>query len=500
MNFDALFEEARRYPNARVGGVDLHGTACDVPTAQLLAQAHDLAGRLQESGLRKGMQVGLQLSNCYEFLLWDLACLCLGAVVHALPEDLPADKVAGITKKHHAALWVCQKEENFPGMAQRVAAADTQLAGFPVDTSATVLADADVYSRVYSSGTSGYLKGLEISRRGTEYLVTDFIRDFGLCDTDSHLIFLPLSNYQQRMSVYGCLWAGASFKVIHHTTVFQELGRYRPSFIVAPPTIYENIYHLFGRGPDAHATLSAFFGGKIRFMITGMAPIRKELLSAFASHGLNLVEAYGVTETGMIAWNTVAQQRIGSVGRPIHAEHVHFTAESEIVIRRPYPLTKTYFDSAGDDRAATFQADGSIMTGDIGTLDAEGFLTLSGRKKEIIVTGGGAKFHPEELERALLEIGGVKHAVVMLSQGDNRVVALLVIQDPEDADALVRLDQAIAELNDTLPSYQRIQRRVLSATMPSIDNGMLTRNLKCDRRGVYRHFQAAIEERQESMV
>lgn len=500
MNFDDLFEEARKHPDARIAGVDLHGNTRDLPTAQVLAQASDLARRLQASGLRKGMQVGLQLANCHEYLVWDLACLCVGAVVHALPEELPVDKVAGIIGKHHAALWVCQKEENFQGMKQRVAAADTELATFPVDTGATVLADADVYSRVYSSGTSGYLKGLEISRRGTEYLVTDFIRDFGLCDTDSHLIFLPLSNYQQRMSVYGCLWAGASFKVIHHTTVFQELGRYRPSFIVAPPTIYENIHHLFGRGPDARATLTAFFGGNIRFMITGMAPIRKELLSAFNGHGLNLVEAYGVTETGMIAWNTVAQQRIGSVGRPIHPEHVHFSAESEIVIRRPYPLTKTYFDSAGDDRAATFQADGSILTGDIGTLDAEGFLSLSGRKKEIIVTGGGAKFHPEELERVLLEIDGVKHAVVMLSQGDNRVVAVLVTADPEDAGTLARLDRAIAALNETLPSYQRIQRRVVSDAMPSIDNGMLTRNLKCDRRSVYRHFQAAIEGHQGSTV
>lgn len=498
MNFDDLFEQARTHPQARVAGVDLHGTAHDVPSTQLLAQAQDLAGRLQASGLRKGMQVGLQLSNCYEYLVWDLACLCVGAVVHALPEDLPADKVTGITGKHHAALWVGQTEANFAGMAQRVGAADTHLAAFPVDTGATVLTDADVYSRVYSSGTSGYLKGLEISRRGTEVLVSDFIRDFGLCDTDSHLIFLPLSNYQQRLSVYGCLCAGVSFKIIHHLTVFQELGRYRPSFIVAPPTIYENIHHLFGRGPDARERLSAFFGGNIRFMITGMAPIRKELLSAFVGHGLNLLEAYGVTETGMIAWNTLSQQRIGSVGRPIHAENLHFTAESEIVIRRPYPLTKTYFDSAGEDRAATFQADGAIMTGDIGALDAQGFLSLSGRKKEIIVTGGGAKFHPEQLERALLEIGAVKHAVVMLSHNDHRVVAVLVIDEPDDGATLARLEHAVAALNETLPSYQRIQRQVVSGIVPSIDNGMLTRNLKCDRRGVYRHFQAAIEGRQES--
>lgn len=496
MQFDGLFEQARKHGQATVAAARLRGGACEVKVGELLDEALSLAERLEASGVRRGMQIGVQLPNCYEYLVWDLASLCVGAVLHTLPEELPADKVGDITRKHRAALWVYQKEENFAGLAHGVDGGATGAAAFPVDTEATVLEDADVYSRVYSSGTSGYLKGLEISRRGTEVLVSDFIRDFGLCEADSHLIFLPLSNYQQRLSMYGCLWAGASFKVVHHTTVFQELGRYRPSFIIAPPAIYENIHHLFGRGPDAAAKLSAFFGGNIRFMITGMAPIRKELLYAFNEHGLNLLEAYGVTETGMIAWNTPRERRVGSVGRPIHADHVHFTAESEIVIKRPHPLSKTYFDSSAGDLTATFQADGSIVTGDIGVLDADGFLSLSGRKKEIIVTSGGAKFHPEALERALLDLGGIKHAVVMLSGSDNRVAAVLVIDDDQDPEALARIDGNIAALNDTLPSYQRIQRRVVTSTMPSIDNGMLTRNLKCDRRGVYRHFQAAIDGRQ----
>jgi long-subunit acyl-CoA synthetase (AMP-forming) len=197
----------------------------------------------------------------------------------------------------------------------------------------------------------------------------------------------------------------------------------------------------------------------------------------------------------MIAWNTPTRQRIASVGKPIHADHVHFTPESEIVIRRPHPLSKGYFDSAEEDRAATFQPDGAIMTGDIGTLDADGFLSLSGRKKEIIVTSGGAKFHPETLERALLEIGGITHAVVTMAKGDGRIAAVLVSQEHDDAAARARIDSGVAALNERLPSYQRIHRVVLTGAAPSIDNGMLTRNLKCDRRGVYRYHEAAIEGR-----
>lgn len=496
MNFEHLFDAARRHADATIGATLLSGEPCEVRAPQLLDEALELAGRLQEAGLRRGMQVGLQLPNCYEYLLWDLATLHLGAVLHALPEDLPAAQVAAIAGRHHAALWVYQKADNFAGLANSVAggAARAQ-AALPVDAAATVLGDADLHARVYSSGSSGYLKGLDISRRGTEVLVSDFIRDFGIGAHDAHLIFLPLSNYQQRLSVYGCLWAGASLKVIHHTAVFQELARYRPSFIVAPPAIYEAMHRLLGRGPDAREKLSAFLGGRIRFMITGMAPVRKELLLAFNSHGLALREAYGVTETGMIAWNTLEQHRAGSVGRPIHAGHVQFTPESEIVIRRPHPLSKGYFDSAEGDRSATFQPDGAILTGDIGTLDADGFLSLNGRKKEIIVTGGGAKFHPEMLERALLEIEGVAQAVVMLSRGDYRLTAVLVAEGHEDAALRARIDSGVAALNGTLPDYQRIQRSVVTGTALSIENGMLTRNLKCDRRGVYRHHEAAIEGR-----
>lgn len=498
MDFENLFDQARKHPGAEVSARKADGDTCTVPSAQLLDEAQALADRLAASGVTRGMQIGLQAQNGYEYLLWDLAAIRLGAVLHTLPEDLPADAIAAVVEAQRAALWVFEKAENFDGVGNGVAIADTLSRNeFPVAADAATIAETDLHSRVYSSGSSGRLKGLNISRRGTEGLVSDFIADFALAPADSHLIFLPLSNYQQRLSVYGCLWAGASFKVVHHTAIFQEIGRYAPSFIVAPPAIYEVIYNLFGRGADAAEKLPAFFGGKIRFMITGMAPISRELLVGFNRHGLNLLEAYGVTETGMIAWNTPGQSRIGSVGRPIHPEHVHLTDESEVVIKRPFPLSLGYFDSSSEDSAATFRADGSIATGDMGVIDADGFLSLSGRKKEIIVTSGGSKFHPEEIERALVAIAGVRHAVVTMSAGDGKLVAVLVVDAQTGPDAIVAIEQGIQAMNESVASYKRIHRKVVTTTMLTIENGMLTRNLKYDRRGIYRHFQAQIESGEE---
>jgi long-subunit acyl-CoA synthetase (AMP-forming) len=494
MDFKNLFDEARGHADAQLSATQVNGESRTVTFAQFLSEAAMLADRLAASGLGKNMQVGLQASNCYEYLVWDLATIRLGAILHAIPQELPPEKVAAIAESNNFALLACETPENLESVANGIALADTlSTVAFPVNQNALLLDGDDLHSRVYSSGSSGYLKGLNISRRGTEILVSDFIADFGLCVTDSHLIFLPLSNYQQRLSVYGCLWTGASFKVVHHTAVLLELGRYGPSFLVAPPTIYENIYNSFGRGADGKERLSVFLGGNIRFMITGMAPIRKELLSAFQNFGLMLLEAYGVTETGMIAWNTPQQQRIGSVGRPIHPEHVYFTDESEIIIKRESPLSTGYFDCPESEQAITFLADGSIATGDIGLLDGDGFLSLTGRKKEIIITSGGSKFHPEEVERSLSSIEAIKQAVVMMSKTDTKLVAVLVTDSGDDPDIARQIDRDIQALNASVPSYKHIHRHVVTSTMPTVDNGMLTRNLKWDRRGVYQYFQAEIE-------
>lgn len=493
MNFATLLERARHHTSNTFSARRVDGSDHQVSIPALLDEVEALAARLKQAGIRSGMQIGLQAANGYEYVLWDLAAIRLGALIHAVPEDLSPEKLAALIQRHDAALWVCESESALPGHRYRVGLADTWTdRPFIIDPAAGSLENPDLYTRVYSSGSSGYLKGLNISRRGTEALVSDFIADFALDANDSHLIFLPLSNYQQRLSVYGCLWAGASLRVVRHTSVFQELGTFKPSFIVAPPAIYENIYHVHGRGPQAASKLHAFLGGNIRFMITGMAPIRHEVLRAYNELGFQLLEAYGVTETGMIAWNTPAVQCIGSVGRPIHPEHVHFNEESEVLIRRPLPLALGYFDSAGSDGAQTFLADGTIATGDVGSLDADGFLYLRGRKKEIILTSGGAKFHPEELERKLAALTWVRHAIVLQSQRGQEVVAVLVT-DEAAAPADGAVDEAIRSLNQSLPSYMHISRKVVTSTVPSTENGMLTRNLKYDRKGIYRNFQQEIE-------
>ncbi len=498
MRFDELFQRVRAHGETRLSGKGISGAEVERTVPAFLDDVAALAQRLLSSGAVAGMQIALQSSNCYEYLVWDLAAIKLGLIIHAVPEDLPQGKLEEIARKQSIALWVYENEANVTSFENMAPLSGTQDASpLPVATDATPLDDPDLLTRVYSSGTSGYLKGLNISRHGTELLVSDFIEAFHLDTHDSHLIFLPLSNYQQRMSVYACLWSGSSFRVVRYPTLFQELGRYAPTFIIAPPAIYENVHNAFGRGAGARDKLRGVLGGNIRFMITGMAPIRKDVQQAFNDEGFPLLEAYGVTETGMIAWNTPKLHRIGAVGQLIHADHVDFSDEAEIVIRRPHPLSKGYFESAGSDGSNTFLADGRIATGDIGSVDADGFLTLRGRKKEIIVTSGGAKFHPEEVERALASSVPASHAIVLASRRDGRIVAVLVTEADADEALLERIDAGIRLANATLPGYMGVAHRVVTQTPPSIENGMLTRNLKYDRNGVYRHFQAGIEMQEE---
>lgn len=494
MNFTNLLDETRKHARSRVSAKQISGEERDVSFVEFLDEVDALAGRLSASGIGQGMQIGFQAPNCYEYLVWDLAAMKLGAVIHAIPDDLPVEKINALSLNQRMALWVCDKPEHLASLPDSILLAGSLSdQPMPIDWTADVLPDRDLYSRAYSSGSAGYLKGLNISRKGTELFVSDFIAAFELRSTDSHLIFLPLSIYQQRLSVYACLWAGTSIKVVRHTAIFQELGRYKPSFIIAPPVIYENIYNLFGRGTGAKEKLSTFLGGNIRFMITGMAPIRTEILHTFNEHGFQLREAYGTTETGIIAWNTEKVMQAGSVGIPLHPDQVHLSDESEVIVRKPFPLSKGYFDYNEAENSDTFLPDGGIATGDIGVINADGFLTLKGRKKELIVTGGGAKLHPEELEQALLSMPIVKHAIVLVSARTRRLIAALVVEQAADPDTIRLIDDGISELNGSVPAYKNINRKIITSTIPSVDNGMLTKNLKYDRKAIYRFFQAEIE-------
>ncbi|VEL98348.1 long-subunit acyl-CoA synthetase (AMP-forming) [Alteromonas sp. 76-1] len=488
-----LLERALLFSNSTIDTKSSSGQQIFVTFDKFVEDVRNLASRLSKAGISKGHFIGLQSPNCYEALVWDLATIELGSIIHFFPEESQLDNIKKFERENQIALWVTNNK-NVIEQVQHVCLLDVALSGEPivVNSNAVRSNQSDLLTRVYSSGTSGYLKGLEISSQGTERLVLDFVNAFSLNNEDKHLIFLPLSNYQQRLSVYGCLYSGASIALCHFSVVFNELRRVSPTFIIAPPAIYENIYHLYLQDENAKESVSNFLGNNVRFMITGMAPIRTNILQAFSKWELPLFEAYGVTETGMIAWNTFSENCIGSVGKPINRDHVLLTDDKEILIDRPFPLSRGYFECSDQDNKNTYLGSGLIATGDIGEFNESGFLFLIGRKKEIIVTSGGIKFHPEQIEKRLNLIVDVLQSVVVISKETKKVHAVIVVPNTDKEFCSNILEQAQA-INYSLESYQQIQNFVFTDTIFTIENEMLTRNLKLNRKAIYTNFENRIE-------
>jgi long-subunit acyl-CoA synthetase (AMP-forming) len=332
---------------------------------------------------------------------------------------------------------------------------------------------------------------LLITRRGAEDLATEFIDTFGITQEDRFLFFLPLSHFQQRLSVYMCLYSGTSVMHTPYTHVFHDIPRFQPTFLLNPPVFYETalatlLPRLSVAGRE-EKTLNAGFGGKVRFMITGMAPTRRNVLEAYQRLGVPLLEAYGITEVGSVTWNVPGDNRIGTVGRPLRNHRITLAADSEVLVRARNPLSKGYFEAEEGETERTFLPDGSIATGDAGEF-VDGHLVLKGRKKDIIITGAGVKFHPAELEERILTFEAVKQAVVISDSRRGDVVAVMSVDDPHDSQLIASADRLVQQINDSMPTYKRIARTVLTRTRFTVDNGMLTRNLKPNRAIIARQF------------
>jgi long-chain acyl-CoA synthetase len=471
------------------------GTKRSVSFSELGGRVDALVTKLTRSGVRSGMVVCLQAPNSIDYAVWDLATLSLGAVLLTPLEEQPRDEVERLAEVHGAALIVTGAWQAEGVLPPSIDELPDQVSLRP--DARPVGGSDDLHSLVFSSGTSGHLKGIRISRKGTEEVVERFAKAFGLGEGDEHLIFLPFSNYQQRMSVYGCISMGVDLTLCAYQRVFQTLKSSPPTFLIAPPVLYDTALQVAASlGPNR---LPQILGGRIRFLITGMAKTNPDTLRVYWDAGLKLYEAYGLTETGMVAWNTEQHTKLGSVGRAIAADEVVLRPDGEVVIKRDNPLSLGYFGPV-PDAEEVFTTEG-IVTGDYAEVDPEGFITLKGRKKDIIVLNSGKKFHPAEVEEAVQRGAALRDVVVVCDDHDGLVTAII----PRKSNRLGAGDEGAAELrvlraSHALEPHKHVGRVLFTDTDVLGDRQFRTRNLKLDRASVARFFFSSEVQASDSMA
>lgn len=472
-----LDEYAARAPEARISGRLYEGTPVTVRFAEFLEQVGGLRRVLSEGGLHAGQAVGLHSPNCYEWLVWDAAVSLSGGLLIAFPEGTGLEEHESLRERYALSLLVVGDELAHSAGSEYVRGiSDIAPPGpIPVDGRLAADDDSECHARVFSSGTSGYLKGLRISRTGTERLIQEFIEAFEIDASDRFVIFLPLSNYQQRMLFYLCLYLGMDFTVSVVDRVFAELRRFAPSFLLAPPSLYDAARRMGSSGQGM--SITDLLGGNIRFLVTGMAPTSESTLRFFWENGLPLYEVYGVVECGMISWNTRKHTKLGTVGRLVQEGSVTIGEDGEILVTRRQPLTMGYFECREGDEERTFRGGKTVATGDVGYFDEDGYLVVSGRKKDVILTSGGRKLHPSEIEDLISTHSDVRDAVVFCDHEGSGISAVICVDDEARRTAI---ESFVDGLNASLPPYKQVRRTIFRGRL-STEDRTLTRNLKKDR-------------------
>jgi len=222
-----------------------------------------------------------------------------------------------------------------------------------------------------------------------------------------------------------------------------------------------------------------------------MAPIRPGALRFFASAGLTLHEAYGLNECGPVACNTARACRPGSVGRPITAGSGVLAEDCEILVRQPHPVACGYEECEPGEEEQIYRPDGLLATGDLGFFDADGYLYLRGRKKEVIVTREGFKISPEVLEKKINAHPAVLQSAVFGQQ--LAALAAVVVVEAESPGVSSAIEAHIARINEGEAACFAIQNVHLTTAKFALDNGQLTRNLKLHRTAIFAAYQPWLE-------
>ena len=426
------------------------------------------------------------------------------------------------------------------------------------DRLASSVRPQDLASIVYTSGTTGDPKGVMLTH---DNLVSNVKAGMKMLPIDEHdiaLSALPYSHVFERMVAhYLYPAAGVSIAIAGSLDeVAQNLGEIRPTIMTMVPRFYEKLYSRVKESVDqgspgkqkifawaigvggehgkyrlegkpaplalelkyklatalVFGKLKGRIGGRLRFFVSGAAPLAKEIADFFWAAGIKILEGYGLTETSpVISVNGPGGMRFGTVGKIIPGLELKIAEDGEICVRGPNVM-KGYYNKE-EATKQVIDADGFFHTGDIGELDGDGFLKITDRKKDIIVTAGGKNIAPQPIEGRLKTNAYIAEIVVVgnkrkfpsalvVPDFDKLLIwcksESIVVDSPEEMAAHPRIAAFILSqidaLSDVFAQYERIKRITILAKEFTIEDGELTPTLKVKRKVIESRYQHLIDE------
>jgi long-chain acyl-CoA synthetase len=525
-----------------------------VPWNEAAQRVEALAHGLLARGVRHGDRVAVLSRTRLEWILLDWAAMSIGAVVVGLYPTSSAKECEYVLGHSEAVLAFAEDEEQTRKLVSVRRSLPALREVIPFDRLAKLEAEGraagqlqpepveeeDLATLIYTSGTTGPPKGCMLTHRNLVTAATCVVE--GLQHPgDVVLLFLPLAHSYGRLAHQAGSFRGATVAFVADVTrVPEALAAVRPTILPAVPRVFEKVHantlgeiervgglrrkiglwalgvgERTGRARRAGARVPRVLrlqerlaerlvfakvrerlGGRLRLGVSGAAPLSTEVLEFFQALGVPVIEGYGLTETASSATaNEPEDCRIGTVGRPVEGTELRLADDGEILIRSDSVFTGYYKEP--EATAAALTEDGWLYTGDVGEIDPDGFLHITDRKKDLIITAGGKNIAPQNLENALKNSRFVSQAIVV---GDRRpyVTALLTLDDAEVADSGRDPQELAQELVDDVnrdrTRVEQIKRFVVLPRDFSQEEGEVTPTLKLRRKVIHDHFAAEIEQ------
>lgn len=574
---DLLRNRVRETPQRALFALPDGSSWRDISASDFERDVQAVAKGFMAAGLTPGAKVGFICKTKYEWTLVDFALWYAGAVMVPIYETSAPAQIQWILEDSEAVGLIVETGEHFTRFDEvradlpdlehvwrldtndlnKLREAGSAISDDELETRRTLARGSDIATLIYTSGTTGKPKGcvlthsnfVELSRNSAVALA-DVLRGDA-----STLLFITLAHVFARfisvLSIHGGVRVGHQADT---SQLLPALGSFQPSFLLAVPRVFEKVYNSSeqkaesgGKGKifrkAAHVAveysqaeekghiplglkvqyklfdalvfkkLRAALGGRVKYAVSGSAPLSPYLGHFYHSLGIMILEGYGLTETTAPATvNLTTNFKIGTVGPPLPGVALRIAEDGEILVKG-INVFKEYWKNP-EATAATMTEDGFFKTGDLGTLDSDGYLTITGRKKDIIVTAGGKNVAPAALEdpiRAnplisqIVVVGDQKPFIGALITLDPEMLPVWLNNNSEDAgmslaDAaqhpkvLAEIQRSVDQANKGVSRAESIRKFVILPSQFTEESGHLTPKLSIKRDVVLRDYAAEIEE------